>query len=77
MALLLARAERGLTGEQAQVDAVPPGDGDGRVEEPGGEDDRQVGAAVEADHETSLVGSSTLAGMSMRSRKICRAWASA
>ena len=33
---------------QAELTAIPPRDGDGFVDETGGEDDGEVGAAVEA-----------------------------
>src|ERR1700675_140600 len=40
--------------DEAERTAVPPGDGDGFVDEAGGEDDREVGAAVEAHADLAL-----------------------
>jgi hypothetical protein len=52
---------------------VPPADRDGLIDESGGEDNGQMGAAVEPDPDFIV---SDGAGMSMRSRNIWRAWAS-
>jgi TolB-like protein len=40
--------------DEAERAAVPPGDGDGFVDKAGGENDREVGAAVEADADLAL-----------------------
>jgi hypothetical protein len=53
----------GLSGllDDAEGTAVPPGDGDGLVDKAGGEDDREMGAAVEA-HADLAVGYGDVGG---------------